>query len=103
MKFNIEYKKRKIKGGFIGMNRYAAKEHHLPFHHKHRTSLEIYNKVSKGVRKVTEKHEEIEYRIMRMGYHYHPAHDIALKYEDNPHDISKIWPLIKRDKRLKRR
>ena len=101
MKFNIEYKKKKIKGGYIGMNRFAAKCHNIPFHHKHRSTIEIYDKMSKPIKRVTEKHEEIEYRLMSKGIHYHPAHDLALKYENNPHRVSKIWNQIKMD--VKRR
>ena len=89
MKFRIEYLKNKIKGGYIGMNRLAAKAHNIPFHHKGNV-IEIY-KTSKPIMKATEKHEEIEYYLMkRRGLNYHKAHSIALEHENDKERLKTI-------------
>lgn len=94
MKFKIEYVKRKIKpGNWIGMNKFAAMSHNIPFHHKSRKTIEIY-KTSKPIMHATEKHEEIEYLLMRRGLNYHKAHNIALRYEDKPQRVSNILKRI---------
>ena len=97
MKFKIEYKKHKMHpGGWIGMNAKAAKELHVPFHHKHKSVVEIYSKVPKSVMHNTEKHEEIEYLMMRKGLRYHPAHKIALKYKGDKRRIKTILKEIQK-------
>ena len=96
MKFKIEYVKNKIHpGGWIGMNSDAARELKVPFHHKHKNVIEIYTGVPKNVYKTTEKHEEIEYSMMQKGLKYHPAHKLALKYEQDPGRIKNILKKIK--------
>ena len=93
MKFKIEYLKNKTKYGFIGMNKAAAQAHNIPFHHKANV-IEIY-KTSKPIMHATEKHEEIEYNLMRKGLPYHQAHKYALKYEDSTMRVDKIIKQIK--------
>jgi len=92
MKYKIEYIKKKTKYGFIGMNAEAAKEWHIPFKHRHpEHTLIIYKKVPHDVRITTIKHEEIEEHLIKNKHmHYHPAHDIALKYEEDPRRINAI-------------
>jgi hypothetical protein len=94
MRFKIEYKKNKMKGGYIGMNKKAAEELHIPFHHKHSNVIEIY-KTKKPIMKHTEKHEEIEYSLMRKGMHYHHAHKIALKNEKRKEPLKTILHNLK--------
>jgi hypothetical protein len=97
MKFKIEYVKNKIHpGGWIGMNANAASELKVPFHHKHKNVIEVYSKVPKAVMHNTEKHEEIEYTMMRRGLKYHPAHKIALKYENERGHLKSILNKIKK-------
>lgn len=95
MKFKIEYKKKKIKGGYIGMNKEAAKAHNIPFHHKQGV-IEIY-KTSRPIMRATEKHEEIEYSLMKKGMNYHQAHKIALKHEGDKEKLKMILRKIKND------
>ena len=95
MKFKIEYKQNKIKGGYIGMNRLASKSHHIPWHHKKENVIEIYSKVPKEVMKNTIKHEEIEYSLMKKGMNYHKAHKNALKYESSKSRVKDILKKIK--------
>ena len=92
MKYKIEYVKNKTKYGYIGMNFFASQEHSIPFvHRKPEHTLIIYKKVPHDVRITTIKHEEVESFLMKNKHmHYHPAHDIALKYEEDPRRVSKI-------------
>lgn len=92
MKYKIEYVKNKVKGGWIGMNKFASAEHGLPYFHKHpEHTLVIYKKVPHDVRTTTIKHEKVEEYLMKDKHmHYHPAHDIALKYEEDPRRINAI-------------
>jgi hypothetical protein len=91
MKFKIEYRKKIIPGGYIGMNAKAASELRVPFHHKHESVVEIYKKLSPSERRKTIKHEEIEYTLMkRKKLKYLPAHLIASYYEKKPGKVSNI-------------
>ncbi len=90
MKYQLDYKKKKIKpGGYIGMNFFAAKStehyHHkkIPFRHRHPEHiLEVYKKVPKHVRLDTIRHEECEeYFMKNYHYDYHKAHKLALRFE----------------------
>jgi hypothetical protein len=81
MKYKIEYKK-KIKYGYIGMNKFASKPHNVPWKHNEHT-IEIQKGLSKPVRLATEHHEMMEQYLMKnKHYGYHKAHNLALKFED---------------------
>jgi hypothetical protein len=99
-KFKVEYEKKMIGQGFIGMNYYAAKELKVPFHHKHRGVVEIYKKMSPTERRKTIKHEEIEYTMMEKKHlKYKPAHLIATYYEKKPGRVVNILKQIENKKR----
>lgn len=91
--FKIE--QRKKMHGWMGMNYYAAKKLHVPFHHIHRNVIEINSSLNPKVRHGTEKHEEIEYHLIMRGKSYPQAHKLALKYEKSPHRVSTILRRIK--------
>lgn len=100
MKYKIEYIKKKIKGGWIGMNKYAAKEHDIPYKHKHPAhTILVYKKVPRTVRLHTIHHEQAEEYLMKnLGMHYHPAHELALRYEniEKPFSIKELKKILKR-------
>jgi len=80
MKDKIIYVK-KIKYGYIGMNKDAAKAHGIPYHHPENV-IEIKKGLSKTVRKHTEEHEEFERHAMHEWHErYHTGHNKALKSE----------------------
>lgn len=83
MKTKIEYTNKKLKYGFIGMNKEAAKAHHIPFKHKNpEHTIIVYQKVPKDVRVATIRHEEMERYLMHTKhYNYHKAHNLALNFE----------------------
>lgn len=90
MKYKIEYKKKKDKFGFIGMNEFASESHNIKWKHKNPEHIiEIYDKVPKKVRLDTIHHEEYErYRmdeLERKGISpkkaYHISHEEALRFE----------------------
>lgn len=107
MRYKIEYVKKEIPGakGYLGMNQKAAKELHIPFHHKHPAhTVVILKKQSPKMLKSTEVHEEVENYLMRIKHlHYHPAtskhsaHHIALQYEKlhKPFSIQRVNGLLK--------
>jgi len=83
MKYKIEYVKRKLKNGYIGMNKQASAKLKVPFKHKHpEHTIVIYKNEPKKVRVHTIRHEKIEeYLIRNKHYSYHKAHHLALKFE----------------------
>lgn len=84
MKTKIQYTKKKMKYGFIGMNVEAARAHKIPFKHKHpEHTILIYKKEPKDVRVATERHEEMESYLMRTKHFpYKRAHKNALRFEN---------------------
>ena len=99
MKYQIDYKNKKIKYGFIGMNKFAAKVHGILYKHKHPEHvLEIYKKVPKKVRLHTIHHEMAEeYYMKNRKYSYSKAHKIALKFEK----LNKPFPRTNIKRKLK--
>lgn len=84
MKFKIKQVAKKIKGGYIGMNYYAAKSHHIPYKHKKKEIL-VYSHLGKKTKLDTIHHEEIESYLMKNKHmRYHKAHKIALRNEKKP-------------------
>jgi hypothetical protein len=92
MKTDIIYVRKKIKGGFIGMNPRAAQSHKLPFEngHKHpEHDIEVFKGGSHLIHVHTIRHEEFEdwemRRLEKKGYSkdkaYHCAHNLALQFE----------------------
>ena len=61
------------KGGYIGMNYFAAKELKVPFAHDSR-SVGFYSKQSKRDQAITTQHEVDEANLMRKGMKYKDAH-----------------------------
>jgi hypothetical protein len=84
MKTNIEYIKKKIKGGYIGMNLEASKQLHLPYKHKHpEHTILVYHDVPKDVRVATIRHEEAErYAVRCLHKNRKNSHNFALKFEN---------------------
>jgi hypothetical protein len=81
MKYKIEYVKKKMKGGYIGMNKQSAIAKNIPFKHPEHT-IEVFKKVPKKVRVHTIRHEQAENYLMRnLHYKYPFAHSLALKFE----------------------
>jgi hypothetical protein len=82
MKYKIQYVKKKLPQGWIGMNYFASKELGIPFKHKHpKHTLVIYDTLP-IIKKNTIRHEEIEEYLMKnKHWHYHKAHALALKLE----------------------
>jgi hypothetical protein len=94
--FQIEYREGLIDKDYVGMNFEAAHEKGLPFHHRHKRTLEIDRKQSHRQRCITIRHEEIEYTLMNK-YHfpYKHAHKIALIHEADKMPIHEIVAGIK--------
>lgn len=85
MKTKIEYIDKKTKFGFIGMNREAAKEHHIKWNHKKHPeeTIEIYKHMPKDVKIATLHHEQMERYLMKnKHFSYHKAHKNALRFEN---------------------
>ena len=100
MKYKIEYKK-KIPYGYIGMNKYAAKPHHIVWNHKKHPehTIEIKKGLPHSVKVATIRHEEIEEYLMKnkhMGYH--KAHSNALRFEN----YNKPFPNTRIKEKLKK-
>ena len=104
MKTIIEYKDKKEKGGFIGMNKYAAEAHHIEWKHKHpNQTIEVYKKSPHSVRVVTIKHEKIEMYVMKKlikkRYSLKEAYEIAhykfaLYFEETQKPMKVIIKLV---------
>lgn len=76
----VEYKKNMPKG-YIGMNKYASKSLHIPYHHK-ANMIEIDKGLSKKMKHKTYEHEKAEIYFMKEKHlPYEKAHRKALKYE----------------------
>jgi len=99
MRYQIEYKDKKTKYGFIGMNKFAALAHKILYKHKHPEHvLEIYGKVPKKVRLHTIRHEMAEeYFMKNKKYPYKKAHKLALKFEE----LNKPFPKTNIKRKLK--
>jgi hypothetical protein len=82
MKYLIKYTKRKIKGEYWGMNKFAFSSiFHKQYPHRSNIIL-IYDGLSKKDKKETRKHEEEEIHQMRdCGLSYKEAHKIAEEYQ----------------------
>ena len=99
MKTKIEYVKKKLKYGFIGMNKNAAKVHHIPYKHKQpEHTIIVYKKVSKPVRVATIRHEEMERYLMKKHLSYKKAHYNALRFEN----LNKPFPKTNIKQKLKK-
>jgi len=99
MKYKIEYVNKKIKGGYIGLNAEAAKQLHIPFHHKHpEHTILIYKKVPKDVRTTTEHHEMAEeYFVKNLHEGRKESHYNALRFEN----LNKPFPTNNIKQKLK--
>ena len=84
MEYQIQYKKKKDKYGFIGMNKYASKAHNIPYNHKKPAhTLTVYKKVPHSVRVATINHEKCEAYLMKNKHmSYRKAHYNALRFEN---------------------
>ena len=82
MKFKIINVPKKLKGGFIGMNKFAFQSiYHKKYPYSEREIL-IYSKLPKKVREHTIRHEKIEaYLSKHKHYSYKKAHKEALDLE----------------------
>jgi hypothetical protein len=107
-KFKVEYRKRLISKDYLGMNRQAAMELHIPFKHLHRTIIEVFKGQSPSMRRRTRVHEELEYNLMHKNIYPHPeglpyrkAHRIALKYEKSKGNINTILNTIKKNEQTR--
>jgi hypothetical protein len=81
-KIKVGVIRKKVKGGFIGLNKEAAKElkikSNLPYN-----EIAFYPCRSKYTNRCTKQHELIEQHCMRYGHlKYHVAHRIALRFEN---------------------
>ena len=82
-KYNIKKSPGSVLKDYAGMNYYAAKEigfHPCPAKH---TVLVDSNLESRWIKR-TAKHEIIEAELMKRGYSYWDAHQVALRYEKEP-------------------
>jgi hypothetical protein len=72
----------KIKGGFIGMNCWAAKSHDIPYPYPCSTIL-VYKGLDHKSRIRTARHERVESDLMRFpkSLPYKKAHRVALRKE----------------------
>lgn len=67
--------------GYIGMNKYASKELHIPFHHKANV-IEVDETLGKRMDRRTIAHEKGEMFYMKKKHlHYEEAHRKALVFE----------------------
>jgi len=100
MKYTINYKNKKMKYGFIGMNKFASDAHDMEYKHKHpEHTIEVYKKVPKKVRLDTIHHEEMEEYLMKnRHFSYHKAHAIALRFEklNKPFPKKNIKAILKK-------
>ncbi len=101
MKTQIQYKKKKIKYGFIGMNFFAHYHCRVKWPHvKHPEEIiEIYKNMPKDLRYATIQHEKCERYLMKnKHFNYLRAHKNALRFEK----LNKSFPAKNIKKRLER-
>lgn len=93
MKTRIEYVKKKLPRGYVGMNLRASKSLHIPFKHQHPTRvIVIWKGLDKKARFHTIEHEKIESYLMKNHKcSYRCAHHKALLFEKK----NKYFPSLK--------
>jgi hypothetical protein len=81
-KYSVEELPKKIKGGFVGLNKYAAKELKIPNNLKYNEVITVRDGKKRWNRR-TIWHELIEQHAMRYGgLKYPEAHKLALRFEN---------------------
>jgi hypothetical protein len=93
-KYSVEKLPKKVKGGYIGLNKKAAKELGIKTNLKY-NEVAYYPCRKKSTNKRTIQHELIEQHCMRYGQMpYKEAHKVALRFENTktkPSDALKWW------------
>jgi hypothetical protein len=79
----VKFVGKKFKGGFVGMNYFAAKELKIPFPYKKETVV-IWKRLPPKAIVHTIAHERAEFSLMKSGKKYHEAHNFLVnKFEKN--------------------
>jgi len=81
-RFSVEEIDKKVKGGWVGLNKHAAKALKLPTNLKYNEVVTVKDGKKRWNRR-TVHHELIEQHAMRYGgLSYPEAHKLSLKFED---------------------
>jgi hypothetical protein len=97
-RYKILETKKKLAGGYIGLNKPASKEASLRGRliktNIHNDEIILWGKLPKRIKHTTKKHELIEpYLMDKEGLAYQLAHHYSLKYEDtdlSPKEVLRI-------------